>query len=77
MITYTNKLIKKLPTSLIACLFMIISGISISLMTALVRYTSAEMHPFEIAFFRSFLVLPLLTPIILKIPKKKKLKIFF
>ena len=45
---------------------MIISGISISLMTALVRYTSAEMHPFEIAFFRSFLVLPLLTPIILK-----------
>ncbi len=66
MITATKNLIKVLPESLIAGFLMIISGISISLMTALVRYASAEMHPFEIAFFRSFLVLPLLTPIIFR-----------
>lgn len=43
---------------------MILSGILFSWMGALVRVASAELHPFELAFFRTILALPFLFPLI-------------
>ena len=52
------------PLLIIAAIVMIFSGFCASLTAALVRFTSQELHPFQIAFFRSFLVIPLVAPLI-------------
>ncbi len=54
------------PIVFIAGLFMIFSGVCASLTAAFVRLASQEMHPFQIAFFRTVLVVPLIAPIIIK-----------
>ena len=51
---------------LIVILVFIFSGFCASMAAALVRLTSQDMHPFQIAFFRSFLVIPMVVPIIYK-----------
>lgn len=45
-----------------AIIFMIIGGISITVMQASVKLLSGSMHPFVITFFRAFLVLFILLP---------------
>ena len=52
------------PLLIIAAIVMIFSGFCASLTAALVRFTSQDLHPFQIAFFRSFLVIPLVAPLI-------------
>ena len=54
------------PLLIIAAIVMIFSGFCASLTAALVRLASQDLHPFQIAFFRSFLVIPLLAPLIYK-----------
>ena len=54
------------PLLIIAAIVMIFSGFCASLTAALVRFTSQDLHPFQIAFFRSFLVIPLVAPLIYK-----------
>jgi len=54
-----------LPIVFIAGLFMIFSGVCASLTAAFVRLASQEIHPFQIAFFRTVLVIPLIAPIII------------
>ena len=46
-------------------LLMLASALAISLMFTLVRYLSAALHPFEIAFFRSLFGVVLLAPVLL------------
>ena len=55
-----------LPIVFIAGLFMIFSGVCASLTASFVKLASQEMHPFQIAFFRTALVIPLIAPIIIK-----------
>jgi drug/metabolite transporter (DMT)-like permease len=47
-----------------AAFWMILSSISFAWMGALVRVASAELHPFELAFFRTILALPFLAPVL-------------
>ena len=54
------------PLLIIAAIVMIFSGFCASLAAALVRFASQDLHPFQIAFFRSFLVIPLVAPLIYK-----------
>ena len=54
------------PLLIIAAIVMIFSGFCASLTAALVWFTSQELHTFQIAFFRSFLVIPLVAPLIYK-----------
>ncbi|MBX2839075.1 MAG: DMT family transporter [Gammaproteobacteria bacterium] len=51
---------------LLGCAAMLGSTILFSLMHVCVRYLSAELHPFEIAFFRNFLALIFFLPLMLK-----------
>ena len=51
---------------LIVILVFIFSGFCASMAAALVRLASQDLHPFQIAFFRSFLVIPMVVPIIFK-----------
>ena len=61
-----NQNISKITIGIIASILMISSGICASLVQALVKYASQQnIHPFQIAFFRSLLVVPLLSPIVL------------
>jgi drug/metabolite transporter (DMT)-like permease len=47
-----------------AAIWMILAAFLMSLMGALVRVASAELHPFELAFFRTALALPIMMPLI-------------
>lgn len=51
---------------LLGCAAMLGSTVLFSLMHVSVRYLSAELHPFEIAFFRNFLGLIILLPLMLR-----------
>lgn len=51
---------------LLGCAAMLGSTISFSIMHVCVRYLSAELHPFEIAFFRNFLAMIFLLPLMLR-----------
>ena len=51
---------------ILATIVMIVSGFCASLAAALVRLASQDLHPFQIAFFRSVLIIPLLSPLIFK-----------
>jgi drug/metabolite transporter (DMT)-like permease len=50
----------------LGCAAMLASTILFSLMHVCVRYLSSELHPFEIAFFRNFLAVIFLLPLIMK-----------
>lgn len=50
----------------LGCATMLVSTLLFSLMHACVRYLSAELHPFEIAFFRNALALLFFIPLIVK-----------
>ena len=56
----------KKTSLIIVVLVFIFSGFCASLSAALVRLSSQDLHPFQIAFIRSFLVIPIVIPIIYK-----------
>lgn len=60
----TNQIHRK--SVLLGCAAMLGSTVLFSLMHVCVRYLSADLHPFEIAFFRNFLALVFLLPLMLK-----------
>ena len=64
LLVYLNKWLAGSSSNLQGILFMLISTLVLSSMHAMVRYVSAELHPFEIAFFRNLFgfvaVIPLL-----------------
>ena len=45
---------------------MVVFAATISTMHGVVRYMSAEVHPFEIAFFRNLTVFLLMIPLLLR-----------
>jgi drug/metabolite transporter (DMT)-like permease len=47
-----------------AAFWMVLSALLFSWMGALVRVASSELHPFELAFFRTALALPIMMPLI-------------
>jgi drug/metabolite transporter (DMT)-like permease len=58
-----NNISKPAPgTVLKACAFMLLSSVLFSAMQGSVRYLSAGIHPFEIAFFRCFFGMLVITP---------------
>ena len=66
MINIILKSINNLPLSVIAILFMIVSGMFAASMHCLIRVSALESHPFQIAFFRTLFVLIIFLPIVLK-----------
>ncbi len=56
----------RLSPSLRGMLMMFIASVSAVLMHATVRHLSAELRPFELAFFRNFLALAFLLPMLLR-----------
>jgi len=49
-----------LPAPLRGALWMCLSGLLFAVLSAIVRHTSADMHPFEISFFRTVIILLLM-----------------
>ena len=58
--------IKKLPTSIIAIILMIFSGMCASTMHCFIRFATLENHPFQVAFYRTVFVLIIFLPIIFR-----------
>jgi drug/metabolite transporter (DMT)-like permease len=56
----------RLPVATGAALIMVCVGLQVSLMHAIIRVTAADLHPFEIAFFRCFFGLLVLLPIVVR-----------
>jgi drug/metabolite transporter (DMT)-like permease len=56
----------RLPAATAAALFMVGAGLLVSLMHAIIRITTTELHPFEVAFFRCFFGVIVLLPIIVR-----------
>lgn len=56
----------RLPVSTVAALIMISVGLQISLMHAMLRIITTELHPFEVAFFRAFFGVVVLVPVIMR-----------
>lgn len=55
------------PKSVVlGCVTMLVSTVFFASMHACVRYLSAEIHPFEIAFFRNFFGVVILAPLIVR-----------
>ncbi len=52
------------PAPLLAMALMVVSTLGFAGMHAIIRYTSRDMHPFEIAFFRNLFGLAVLVPFI-------------
>lgn len=57
---------KGLPLPVVGILMMAIAAAAFSVMHAIIRYVSVEVHPFEIAFFRAGVGILALMPIFLK-----------
>jgi len=57
-----SKVINNLSSNLRGVLFMFIATICFSLMHALIRHMSGELHPFELAFFRNLFGLLVVLP---------------
>ena len=66
MINIIYKSINNLPLSVIALLFMIVSGMFAASMHCLIRVAALESHPFQIAFFRTLFVLIIFLPVVMK-----------
>ena len=58
--------IKKLPTSVIAIILMVVSGMCASTMHCFIRFATLENHPFQVAFYRTVFVLIIFLPIIFR-----------
>lgn len=54
----------RLPAATGAALIMVSVGMQISLMHAIIRVTTTELHPFEVAFFRCLFGIVVLLPVI-------------
>ena len=61
-----NNLSKIFTPSILAILFMVLSGIFATSMHCLIRFATEENHPFEVAFFRTIFVLLILLPFVVK-----------
>jgi len=66
MINKTNNLSKIFTPSILAILFMVLSGIFATSMHCLIRFATEENHPFEVAFFRTIFVLLIFLPFVVK-----------
>lgn len=66
MINKTNNLPKIFTPSVLAVLFMVLSGIFATSMHCLIRFATEENHPFEVAFFRTIFVLLIFLPFVVK-----------
>lgn len=66
MTNKTNNLSKILTPSVLAVLFMVLSGIFATSMHCLIRFATEENHPFEVAFFRTIFVLLIFLPFVVK-----------
>ena len=56
----------RLPVATSAALIMITVGLLVSLMHAMIRIITADLHPFEAAFFRAFFGMVVLLPMIIR-----------
>lgn len=61
-----NNLSKIFTPSVLAVLFMVLSGIFATSMHCLIRFATEENHPFEVAFFRTIFVLLIFLPFVVK-----------
>ena len=66
MANKTNNLPKIFTPSVLAVLFMVLSGIFATSMHCLIRFATEENHPFEVAFFRTIFVLLIFLPFVVK-----------
>jgi drug/metabolite transporter (DMT)-like permease len=66
MINKTNNFPKIFTPSVLAVLFMVLSGIFATSMHCLIRFATEENHPFEVAFFRTIFVLLIFLPFVVK-----------
>lgn len=55
-----------LPSAIKAPLYMLLVTVLLAVMHAIIRAMSASLHPFEVAFFRSFFGLLVLLPVLLR-----------
>jgi drug/metabolite transporter (DMT)-like permease len=61
-----NNFSKVFTPSVLAVLFMVLSGIFATSMHCLIRFATEENHPFEVAFFRTVFVLLIFLPFVVK-----------
>ena len=66
MTNKTYNLSKIFTPSVLADLFMVLSGIFATSMHCLIRFATEENHPFEVAFFRTIFVLLIFLPFVVK-----------
>ena len=66
MTSKINKFSKLFTPSVLAVLFMVLSGIFATSMHCLIRFATEENHPFEVAFFRTVFVLLIFLPFVVK-----------
>jgi drug/metabolite transporter (DMT)-like permease len=57
---------RKLPPALVGGLWMMAAALSFTVMTTLIRYLGAQIHPFEIAFVRAVVNLLLMLPFVMR-----------
>ena len=62
----TNNFLKIFTPSVLAVLFMVLSGIFATSMHCLIRFATEDHHPFEVAFFRTIFVLLIFLPFVVK-----------
>ncbi len=56
----------RVPAPARGAVWMVMSGASFAILTALIRHASADLHPFELAFFRSLFGLLFMLPWLLR-----------
>ena len=66
MSSKTNNFLKIFTPSVLAVLFMVLSGIFATSMHCLIRFATEDHHPFEVAFFRTIFVLLIFLPFVVK-----------
>ena len=66
MTSKTNNFLKMFTPSVLAVLFMVLSGIFATSMHCLIRFATEDHHPFEVAFFRTIFVLLIFLPFVVK-----------
>ena len=66
MTSKINNFLKIFTPSVLAVLFMVLSGIFATSMHCLIRFATEDHHPFEVAFFRTIFVLLIFLPFVVK-----------
>ena len=61
-----NNFFTFLSPSVLAVLFMILSGFFATTMHCLIRFATEDHHPFEVAFFRTIFVLIIFLPLVVR-----------